>query len=253
VSDGTYARCFIGPLLMTTSAAGTTFLLTGPQVGELDVMFDNVGLPLNTVYDYLGWIMSISWRKYGQRIGSNNRNYYLPLLSLYAKWCRLLGKKTRDKNSMVHIAWFTNRAGSADTPDTPDTPITPILLGSTIGSPGLGGLSSHPTEAATLAGASSSMKIEIKKEGEGDLTTNAKSIAKANLILRQRQDYLRCPTVDNGQSIQGVPPAEESTLLSAPGHPLDARNFNGGNYGACAETFMWIYVSAWVISLPFRI
>jgi hypothetical protein len=213
-------------------------------------MFDNVTLPLNTVYDYLGWIMSISWRKYGQRIGSNNRNYYLPLLSLYAKWCRLLGQRTRDKNSMVHIAWFTNRAGSAD---TADTPITPILLGSTIGGPRLGGLSSHPTEAATLAGASSSMKIEIKKKGEGDLTTDAKSIAKTSLILRERQHYLRSPIGDNGQPFQGVPPAEESTLLSAPGHPLDARNFNGGNYGACAETFMWIYVSAWVISLPFRI
>lgn len=237
---------------MTTSTAETTFLVAGPD-GDLDIMFDNVRLPLNTVYDYLGWIMSISWRKYGQRIGSNNRNYYLPLLSLYAKWCRLLGKRTRDKNSMVHIAWFTNRAGSADTADTPITPITPILLGSTIGSPMLGGLSSHPTEAATLAGASSSMKIESKKEGEGDLTISAKSIAKANLILRERQEYLRCPTGDTEQPFQGVPPAEESTLVSAPGHPLDARNFNGGNYGACAETFMWIYVSAWVISLPFRI
>lgn len=247
MSDGTYARCFIGPLLMTTSTAETTFLVAGPQVGELDIMFYNVRLPLNTVYDYLGWIMSISWRKYGQRIESNNRNYYLPLLSLYAKWCRLLGEKTRDMNSMVHIAWFTNRAGSVD---TADTPITPILLGSTIGSPRLGGVSSHPTEDA---GASSSMKIEIKKEGKGNLTINAESIAKTTVILRERQDYLRCPTVDIKQPLQGVPPAKKSTRISPPGHPLAARNFNDGNYGACAETFMWIYVSAWVISLPFRI
>lgn len=89
--------------------------------------FEGVSLPVNTVYDLLGWIMSVSHGYAVATSTSTERNYYLPMLALYAKWCRLL-TPTNERNGMVHISWFNSTSDSS-------TPRNCILLGSTIGSP----------------------------------------------------------------------------------------------------------------------
>ncbi|KAL9105756.1 MAG: hypothetical protein Q9227_009104 [Pyrenula ochraceoflavens] len=133
--------------------------------------YDGVELPLNTVYDSLGWIMSTA--NANQAPASTARNYYLPLLALYAKWCRLLGPN--DNNAMVHIAWFNDTA-------VPHR----VLLGSTIGVPNLDSVNTT---------------MSVRR---------SENLAKATNTARERQHYLndvarlQCPPGSSEISEQGL-------------------------------------------------
>lgn len=120
--------------------------------------FEGVLLPINTIYDLLGYIMSVTFKNCPATSTSTARNYYMPLLSLYAKWCRILSPTNDDlkKNKMVHITWFK---------DT-EQPYR-ILLGSTVGQTDLG--------AAGIA---------------TDNAADSRDLAKQKVIKNDRRNFL---------------------------------------------------------------
>lgn len=89
-----------------------------PDGRELTLRIEGVSLPVNTLFDILGWVMSILGLALPNAT-STSRNYYMPLLSLYSRWCRVISQSRA--NEMVHIAWYTNSPR--------------IVFGSTIGTP----------------------------------------------------------------------------------------------------------------------
>jgi hypothetical protein len=70
------------------------------------------------------------------------RDYYLPLVSLYANWCTKIAAYVRDNRGtfLYHIAWFTSTA----------RPATEVLLGSTIDPMSRLGLASRRPERIPL-------------------------------------------------------------------------------------------------------
>ena len=76
-------------------------------------------LPVNTAFDHLGWILSVCG---SGPPGATAKNYYLPMLALYSRWCWVLGGSRFE--GMTHITWFTDKSESTD-----------VLLGATLGQP----------------------------------------------------------------------------------------------------------------------
>ena len=98
----------------------------GAEVARL-LKYDGVDLPMITVYDYLGWLLS--------RLGSSEsgtaqraaKDYYLPLLALYSRWCTIISRLVGfDSLPMVQITWWGKNvllgATLGDVPDLPDAP-----------------------------------------------------------------------------------------------------------------------------------
>ncbi|KAL8772445.1 MAG: hypothetical protein Q9209_002396 [Squamulea sp. 1 TL-2023] len=85
---------------------GITYQVLNVEV-DLSLCFEDVEFPVNTIFDILGWIMSITWRTAPATGSSTSRNFFMPLLALYARWCRVISHVER------------------------------IILGSTIGAPSL--------------------------------------------------------------------------------------------------------------------
>ena len=94
----------------------TTF---DPQKDGIGFSFEGVHLPDNTVFDMLGWLLSVTNIP---AAGAEPRTWYLQLLTLYARWCIVLAGNKDGIPPMVHISWFPG----AKSPKV-------VLLGSTIG------------------------------------------------------------------------------------------------------------------------
>ncbi|KAL8789007.1 MAG: hypothetical protein Q9195_007027 [Heterodermia aff. obscurata] len=94
----------------------TTF---DPKKDGIGFSFEGVHLPDNTVFDMLGWLLSVT------NIPADSaqpRTWYLQLLALYAKWCIVLAGNQSGIPPMVHISWFPGAKSQKV-----------VLLGSTIG------------------------------------------------------------------------------------------------------------------------
>ncbi|KAL8789509.1 MAG: hypothetical protein Q9213_001122 [Squamulea squamosa] len=131
---------------------GITYQVLNVEV-DLTLFFEDVEFPVNTVFDILGWIMSVTWRAAPPTGSSTSRNFFMPLLALYARWCRVISGNRR--NDMVHVAWYTG-AGQVER----------IILGSTIGAP--------------------SLNLDLKDTSD----VESKSMAKFMNVCRERQEYL---------------------------------------------------------------
>jgi len=111
-----------------------------------------LGIPVAalTIYDLLGWLLSVTTSPPPSLSGAQplELGYYLPLLSMYAKWVLVFSEECnsdREVSSgtpakqdiaaqpgMVSIAYFDlSKAGGASGPDKG----TCVMLGSTIGNP----------------------------------------------------------------------------------------------------------------------
>lgn len=81
-------------------------------------------LHLPTVYDQLGFILSATGTLPAGLTATPNGDYYLPVLSLYAKWCNWLAVQCMEPGQqMQHISYFPGANNKSY-----------ILLGSSIGS-----------------------------------------------------------------------------------------------------------------------
>ena len=91
-----------------------------PSHPDIGLTFQDTNLPINTTFDVLGWLLSVTSQPLPNATAVD---FYLPLVALYARWCRVLaGPDVKLAPPMVHIAWFQDAQRS-----------TAVLLGSTIG------------------------------------------------------------------------------------------------------------------------
>ena len=167
----------------------------------MDLSFDGVRVPAATVYDFVGWILSATAKPVG-KIAPSSRNYYLPLLAMYARWCQLLSPAPK-KNipGMVSIAWITGKS-----PRRVD-----VIMGSTIGN--------IPTDIGNHD------PISVDPLNIGTTQLNLINSRALN-ISRARVKYL---------TDAGLIPASKSQLPDKDGDE------GTKGFGKCAETFFWIY------------
>ena len=77
-----------------------------------------VNLPMVTVYDYLAWLLSTLGSAETKGAEKSEKNYYLPLLALFSRWCTVISNLIKFRSlPMVHISWWGAN----------------VLLGSTLG------------------------------------------------------------------------------------------------------------------------
>ena len=173
-----------------------------PGIG---IEFEGVPLPDNTVFDVLGWLLSVCSEP---PTNATDRTYYLPLLSLFGRWCRLLGREVNTP-PMVHIAWFKGKSGKML-----------VLLGSTIGSIDV------PLRQSAVERERQSELIALHfkpRDEEGQLVKADKYICRAGEIVNE---LFKLNPQEN---------AEEWVK-------------NGNGYGICAETFFYIVARQYVFS-----
>ena len=93
---------------------------------SLAFKYCGVALPFVTVYDQLGFILSATGTLPPNQSQTPSADYYLPLLSLYAKWCYWLAIQCLEAGQqMQHITYFARASNDHD---------FCVLLGSSIGS-----------------------------------------------------------------------------------------------------------------------
>ena len=106
-------------------------------------MFDDPDLllPASTVHDMLGWVLSVTAKAAVDASGDPGpeptaRNFYLPLLALYANWSRKLafvepGGDTKKIPKMVHLAYTGPHVDFG--PNAISRSHLQVLIGSTVG------------------------------------------------------------------------------------------------------------------------
>ncbi|KAG1780736.1 hypothetical protein EV702DRAFT_1080435 [Suillus placidus] len=74
-----------------------------PDGAALTVSYQGTNFELETLYDLVGWIFSVTGKTPDD---ANAANYYYPLVILYSQWCRTLCAKKEKEPQMVQITWF---------------------------------------------------------------------------------------------------------------------------------------------------
>ena len=107
-------------------------------------------------------------------VNATDRNYYLPLLALFARWCRLLGGDIENAPTMVHIAWFKGPSGKEL-----------VFLGSTIGA------IDTPLRQAAVERERQSEMVALKfKPVDGQLVNCKQIICRKGTIVNQKFELL---------------------------------------------------------------
>jgi hypothetical protein len=241
--------------------------------------FDGALLSLDTMFDRLGWLLSITAHPAKTETSVTEANFFLPLLGLYGKWVQVLSisvtKKAEEETrlslhnfpGMLQISYWLDVKTKTDEKTKTDGLWT--LLGST---PGPG--TAHPTQEITdnlkeLAAklAETKRKEELAKERKLRNTnkqdklkegianekkgeqTNKKSQKKEKIprstprshhIIRTRQERLL---------FLGFPPTNDELKLDDSAKLADA-NKDGAEgttgFGRCAETFFYIWAGTFM-------
>ncbi|KAG2337069.1 hypothetical protein BDR05DRAFT_1063454 [Suillus weaverae] len=74
-----------------------------PDGAALTVSYQGTNFELETLFDLVGWIFSVTGTTPDD---ATPANYYYPLIILYSQWCRTLCAKTEKAPQMVQITWF---------------------------------------------------------------------------------------------------------------------------------------------------
>jgi hypothetical protein len=75
-----------------------------PDGDPLVVSYQGTDFELETLFDLVGWIFSVT----GQiPKDATAANYYYPLVILYCQWCRTLSANSKKEPQMVQITWFS--------------------------------------------------------------------------------------------------------------------------------------------------
>lgn len=88
----------------TGVAVSDPFFYGNGESRDYDVNFGNTQLPVRTIFDALGWVLSIT-ATVDAEDALTPSNFYLPLMGLYAKWCDTLMDGDYQP-TMLHIAWW---------------------------------------------------------------------------------------------------------------------------------------------------
>ncbi|KAG1818749.1 uncharacterized protein BJ212DRAFT_108258 [Suillus subaureus] len=97
-----YCKC--GRLIPTcTHARSRQKKSVFPDGDALTVSYQGTNFELETLFDLVGWIFSVT----GQTPNNaTSANYYYPLVILYCQWCRTLCANEKKEPQMVQITWF---------------------------------------------------------------------------------------------------------------------------------------------------
>ncbi|KAG1780744.1 hypothetical protein EV702DRAFT_1080530 [Suillus placidus] len=74
-----------------------------PEGAALTVSYQGTNFELETLFDLVGWIFSVTGKTPDD---ATPANYYYPLVILYSQWCRTLCAKIEKEPQMVQITWF---------------------------------------------------------------------------------------------------------------------------------------------------
>ncbi|KAG2038186.1 hypothetical protein BDR03DRAFT_1010118 [Suillus americanus] len=75
-----------------------------PDGNALTVSYQGTNFELETLFDLVGWIFSVTGETAKDATAAN---YYYPLVILYCQWCRTLCANVKKEPQMVQITWFT--------------------------------------------------------------------------------------------------------------------------------------------------
>lgn len=223
----------------------------------VDVVFDGAKLPIFTVFDALGWILSITAKPPVGTTEVTEENFFIPLLALFSKWAQTFSMKTKgvegeevetDKEfpAMIHISYWQDLKSKE----------VVTLLGSTpgLGAPNVGdGLSKKQLEEK---------EEKEKKKGKGNagpdpepnLDDNLKS-SRSYVVIQGRQKMLqelgfeptgldrtgKTPTPSDNDD-PGFPEIDHGDKLV---EANDGKEQDIG-YGRCAETFFYIWAGTYM-------
>ncbi|KAG1780734.1 hypothetical protein EV702DRAFT_1080415 [Suillus placidus] len=74
-----------------------------PDGAALTVSYQGTNFELETLYDLVGWIFSVTGKTPDD---ATPANFYYPLVILYTQWCRTLCANENKEPQMVQITWF---------------------------------------------------------------------------------------------------------------------------------------------------
>lgn len=194
------------------------------EARDYDAVLGGKHLPVRTLFDTIGWILSITAEAAGGEATQNN--FYLPLLALFGKWCyTLLPSKTQP--DMLHISW--------------NEEVT--ILGATPG-----GDEDVANGSEEVYAEQESKKKKKSKDDEPLKRTKIppKGTDKANYkyegqrgtdVIGSRQQILQDLQVP-------PPPGHEKNLVNVAKEGTSTYGVEGSSkYGVCAETFAYIWMA----------
>ncbi|KAG1780746.1 hypothetical protein EV702DRAFT_1080578 [Suillus placidus] len=77
-----------------------------PEGAALTVSYQGTNFELETLFDLVGWIFSVTGKTPDD---ATPANYYYPLVILYTQWCRTLCNENKEPQ-MVQITWFSQES-----------------------------------------------------------------------------------------------------------------------------------------------
>lgn len=179
-----------------------------------------LGLPSYTVFDFLGWFLSVTCHPPPT---ATNKNYYLPLVAMYARWCvtLALAANVQGQPQMVHIARIP-------IPKKPDM----LILGSTTG-----------TFVNRILVAVGERQENLEAEGipPPDPGQRIPGEALGNLVKKLSSE--NNPEIYANEPINTNPPASELAVTYVDDNGVEQKLKGNDNYGSCAETFFYLYAA----------
>jgi hypothetical protein len=198
--------------------------------------FEGVLLPVSTIFDSLGWVLSITAKPKPGTEEVTEKNFFLPLAAVFAQWCRTLIPR-KYAPTMIHLAYWKDVA----------TGKLLTLLGSTPGSAapthGLVDTAFAVAKKTAREKAEKAAKdagktaVEIKKAGKAAKVTQS---ARSYVFIRERQNLLK--EVD----LKPTKGLEDEQEVDKSGNEMDI------GYGRCAETFFYIWAGNYMCVTTFN-
>lgn len=178
-----------------------------PSLPSIGLAFQGANLPINTMFDALGWLLSVT--SVPPQTESLDRTYYLPLVSLFARWCRVLMGDVKLAPPMVHVAWFRDAQGR-----------TAVLLGSTIG---------KVPAPLKIVNVIRERQRELERLGLVAARPGQVAQTKGNTLARGGQQYV----VVLGEAVDGK-------FVPSMGESYGTADEIEKGFGQCAETFFYL-------------
>jgi hypothetical protein len=184
-----------------------------------------VFLPASTLFDLLGWILSITAKPPPGTTEVTEKDFFLPLAAVFAQWCRTLIPRKYAPN-MVHLAYWKDVGSGKLLTLLGATPGEATPVHGTVDKGFTAAQAAARKKAEEKAKAAGKSEEDIKKAGKkADVTQSARSYN----FIRERQQLLK-----------------EVNLIPTEGKEAEQEVDTDGNekdigYGRCAETFFYIW------------
>lgn len=199
------------------------------EARDYDAVLGGKNLPVRTLFDTIGWILSITAVPADGGVATQN-NFYLPLLALFGKWCYTLLPKDEAQPDMIHISWTKEVTIIGATPGGDED----IANGSEEV------YAEQEPKKKSKKAAPPEQKEPLKRtKGAPKGTDKAKYKYEGHRgtdVIGARQQALRDLKVP-------PPPGHERNLVNAAKEGTSTYGVEGSSrYGVCAETFAYIWV-----------